>query len=61
MVVGLDLGEHVTLAAVLVAELLQVDVLLVLVEVLATEQFQRLEQAVGSIFLLPRNETLRTL
>ncbi len=44
-VVGLDLGEHVAVAAVLVAELLQIEVLLVLVEELAAEQFQLLGQA----------------
>ena len=38
-VVGLDFGEDVALAAVFVAELLQIEVLLVLIEVLAGQQF----------------------
>ena len=51
-VVSLDLGEHVAVAAVLVAELLQIEILLVLVEVLAAEQFQFFLQARIVYFLV---------
>ena len=60
-VVGLDLGEDVALAAVLVAELLQIEVLLVLVERLVAEQLDLLASGRPlSNLRLPRNEMLRT-
>ena len=60
-VVGLDLGENVAVAAVLVAELLQIEVLLVLVEVLAAEQFQLRGQAAGVDLLVAQERDIADL